>query len=473
MPDPLEALWEPDRPLEPDPLFAAHLRARIARALALPKGVTVSNLSLDPEPATLPALSGAQPVIPYLIVVDARRALDWYRDVMGADRKGEPLVMPDGRIGHAELEMSGGMIYLADESPESDVAAPRPGQGAAVSLTMSVPDVDRLAERAVRAGAVLERPPADHPYGRNAVIRDPFGHRWIISALAPRPARSRPPGQSRTSGSAGAPASAPAQADHAPRPAAASAEGAHQGDDGGFDQERTVGVGDIGYVSLWVPDVERAVDFFGDVLGWTYRPGSAGWARQVEGQSLAHGLFGGQERSTLFLCFYTDDVDATMERVRQAGGMTGEPRDEPHGRTVGCVDNQGVYFALVELPGHGGRLARDLRNGERNGDVSYVTMEVVDSEKARSFYGSVLNWQFSRGRVEDGWGVDDIVPMTGMQGGHARATTVPMYRVDDIYATVARLRARGGTSSDPEQQSYGLSAECVDDQGTRFYLGQH
>ena len=62
--------------------------------------------------------------------------------------------------------------------------------------------------------------------------------------------------------------------------------------------------------------------------------------------------------------------------------------------------------------------------------------------------------------------------MTGMHGGHDVATGVPMYRVDDIEAAVARVRAAGGTATDPERQPYGISAECVDDQGTRFYLGQ-
>jgi uncharacterized protein len=58
-----------------------------------------------------------------------------------------------------------------------------------------------------------------------------------------------------------------------------------------------------------------------------------------------------------------------------------------------------------------------------------------------------------------------------MHGGHARSTVLPMYRVDDIAAAVERVRAAGGTSTDPEQQPYGVTAECTDDQGTRFYLG--
>jgi PhnB protein len=37
-------------------------------------------------------------------------------------------------------------------------------------------------ERAVAAGAMVERPPADQPYGeRTTVFRDPFGHRWFVA----------------------------------------------------------------------------------------------------------------------------------------------------------------------------------------------------------------------------------------------------------------------------------------------------
>jgi uncharacterized glyoxalase superfamily protein PhnB len=36
--------------------------------------------------------------------------------------------------------------------------------------------------RAVEAGATLERPVADQPYGeRTGVLVDPFGHRWFIA----------------------------------------------------------------------------------------------------------------------------------------------------------------------------------------------------------------------------------------------------------------------------------------------------
>jgi len=155
MADPFEALRLPVPAVDPDPTFAARLRSRVERALALPEGVTVSNLTIDsapasaPHPGSPPAAVTPAAVIPYLIVSGARRALDWYVGALGATRRGEVITMPDGRIGHAELELRGSVVYLADESPESDVAAPRPGAGATVSLAFAVPDVDRSVDRAL------------------------------------------------------------------------------------------------------------------------------------------------------------------------------------------------------------------------------------------------------------------------------------------------------------------------------------
>lgn len=225
--------------------------------------------------------------------------------------------------------------------------------------------------------------------------------------------------------------------------------------------------GDIAYASLWVPDVDRAAAFFGAVLGWSYGPGSSGQGRQVEGATPHHGLQGGQERSDLFLCYAVDDVAAGVERVRAAGGQAEEPVTAPHGRVADCVDEDGTRFALYQLTGSE---ARGPANGARQGDLSYITMEVRDSTRARAFYATVVGWTFRPGRVEDGWGPEDVVPMTGMHGGHQQATVVPMYRVDDIQAAVGQVRALGGAAPEPERQPYGLSAECVDDQGTRFYL---
>ncbi|WP_119730956.1 VOC family protein [Thermomonospora amylolytica] len=426
--DPFEALREPVRPVDPDPIFAERLRERLRRALLEPTGGIMTTGTIIDRPAG--AATGEarlHTLNAYLTVDDARRALEWYPRAFGARVLGEPTVMPDGRIGHAELAVGDSVFMLADEWPELALAGPRARGGASVSLYLRVPDVDAVVDRAVREGATLDRPVADAPYGRNGVVYDPFGHRWMIITPAPEEAAAGP-------------------------------------------RLRT---GDIGYVSLWVPDVERAAAFYQAVLGWRYQPGSSEQGRSVEGLSQPMGLWGGQEHSTLMPCFAVEDVHEAVRRIRDAGGEATEPRTEPYGRVADCTDDQGMAFAVFE-PGEGGRAPADR---PRHGEISYLTFEVPDSARFRAFFGHVLGWEFVRGRVEDGWEARiDGTPvhyMVGLQGGHERPTVVPMYVVDDIDVAVQNVRAAGGTSTEPTRESYGMSAYCSDDQGTRFYLGQH
>ena len=119
---------------------------------------------------------------PYLCVADARAAIEWYVDVLGAEVVYEPIVMPDGRIGHVELAVSGARWMMSDEFEEAGVAPPDISRGSAVSLHLTVDDVDALAVRVTGAGTSMDRGPEDsEPAGRVAVFRDPFGHRWFLN----------------------------------------------------------------------------------------------------------------------------------------------------------------------------------------------------------------------------------------------------------------------------------------------------
>ena len=119
---------------------------------------------------------------PYLAVRDARAAITWYVEHLGAEVTVEPIVMPDGRVGHVELTVDGARWMMSDEHPELQVEAPMAGRGAAVTLHLTVTDVDAATTRAVAGGAHLDRGPEDSaPVGRIAVLRDPFGHRWFLN----------------------------------------------------------------------------------------------------------------------------------------------------------------------------------------------------------------------------------------------------------------------------------------------------
>ncbi|MBO9717992.1 MAG: VOC family protein [Pseudoxanthomonas sp.] len=116
----------------------------------------------------------------YLCVADAARAIDFYRRAFGATEKFR-LVEPDGRIGHAEVDFDGATLMLGEEYPEYGIRKPDPAHGHSASLHLHVDDADATIERAVAAGATLERAPADAFYGeRSGVVIDPCGHRWNI-----------------------------------------------------------------------------------------------------------------------------------------------------------------------------------------------------------------------------------------------------------------------------------------------------
>jgi PhnB protein len=128
-----------------------------------------------------PIPDGYPRVTPYLIISGASDAIDYYAKVLGTKERMR-LAMPDGKIGHAELELGDSVIMLADEFPDMGISGPGTVGGSPVMIHVYVEDVDDTFERAVTAGAEVLEPLEDKFYGdRAAQIRDPFGHVWSIS----------------------------------------------------------------------------------------------------------------------------------------------------------------------------------------------------------------------------------------------------------------------------------------------------
>jgi predicted enzyme related to lactoylglutathione lyase len=407
--DPFDALRTPPAPVAPDPEFARALRGRIERALLATDG--------EPGPSEAVALHA---VTPYLTVADAAAAIALYAEAFGARRRGEPILMPDGRIGHAEVVIGDSVLMLAEEFPEMDLLAPVHRGGASQSLHLEVPDPDSAVGRAVARGGVLERPVADGPHGRAGVVRDPSGHRWIVSA------QSHP---------------------------------------------RT---GQMTYAALWTREVERADRFYARVLGWTTvaSPNRDGRpTRQVSDLALPLGLRGTDHAPTLAPSYAVPDVDAAVALVRAAGGTTGEPADRAYGRAADCVDDQGLPFTLV-APTAGPR-----RRPDGPGELDYVLLRVPDTTRARAFYGTVLGWRFRPGTGPGYWHPEPAgrpsEPGSGLEGGHADAVVVPWFRVPDLDTALAAVREAGGRTVGPvRHQRGGPRIECADDQGARFGLAQ-
>ena len=119
-------------------------------------------------------------VFTYLCADDAAAAIDFYIKAFGV-RERFRLTEPSGRVGHAELDFDGTIVMLSDEFPEIGIRGPKTLGATPVSIHLHVDNADAMIQRAMAAGATLERPPQDQFYGeRSGVIRDPFGHRWMI-----------------------------------------------------------------------------------------------------------------------------------------------------------------------------------------------------------------------------------------------------------------------------------------------------
>jgi PhnB protein len=131
---------------------------------------------VDPIPAEYPRVS------PYLSVDDAAAAIRFYCDILGATERGR-MTGPDGKVGHAELEIGGSVVMLSDPFPGMSAPTPTALGGSAVTLMVYVTDVDDVFARALQAGATTIAPVQDQFYGdRSGQFEDPFGHRWNIAS---------------------------------------------------------------------------------------------------------------------------------------------------------------------------------------------------------------------------------------------------------------------------------------------------
>jgi PhnB protein len=124
---------------------------------------------------------GHRTVTPYLAIKNAARALEFYEKAFGATVR-YTLLMPDGRVGHAEISLGDSIVMLSDEFPEYGGKAPEAFGGSPVSIHLYVDDVDAFFKRALAAGARERKRVEDQFYGdRSGQLEDPFGHLWWVA----------------------------------------------------------------------------------------------------------------------------------------------------------------------------------------------------------------------------------------------------------------------------------------------------
>lgn len=131
--------------------------------------------------AVKPVPDGYHTVTAYLHVDDANAAIAFYAQAFGAAEIMR-LAMPDGRLGHAEIQVGDTRLMLADEAPDFGIRGPHALGGVSTHFMIYVADADAAVRRAIAAGAKELRPLQDQFYGdRSGTVVDPFGHQWTLA----------------------------------------------------------------------------------------------------------------------------------------------------------------------------------------------------------------------------------------------------------------------------------------------------
>ncbi|MEU7185797.1 VOC family protein [Streptomyces sp. NPDC045369] len=236
------------------------------------------------------------------------------------------------------------------------------------------------------------------------------------------------------------------------------------------------------WMELAVPDLDRAMDFYGALFGWTYE------TETMEGGRYAVALVGGQRAAGLMerpdaagggwtMYMAVDDCDGTAKRIADAGGrvLWGPVEIRDYGRAAIAEDTVGAQFGLWQGRTHVGcEIVNEPNSLVRNDLVA----PPAHAARARDFYAAVFAYtldgnpdmpgvDFTFLRRPDGHEIGGI--MGDASAGAASWGTC--FEVADTDAAVARAAAAGGTATEPEDTVYVRQARVTDPFGTEFVIG--
>jgi PhnB protein len=126
---------------------------------------------------------GYHTITPGLVVKDAHKAIEFYKQAFGAEVLGVKTTPEGSKVVHSEIKIGDSRLFVNDEFPDMGSHGPEPGKHAPVSLNLYVEDADSLFAQAVAAGASVIMPIADQFWGdRWGMVSDPFGHVWSVAS---------------------------------------------------------------------------------------------------------------------------------------------------------------------------------------------------------------------------------------------------------------------------------------------------
>jgi hypothetical protein len=237
------------------------------------------------------------------------------------------------------------------------------------------------------------------------------------------------------------------------------------------------------WVDLGTPDVDASVRFYGDLFGW--EADEAGPVEETGGYRLFRlrgkqvagvGPLQQEQMPPAWTSYvWSDDADATAEKVGGAGGQVFMPPFDvmDAGRMTVVADPGGAIIGIWQPNRHRGA---ELAN--EPGTWSWNELATRDMEAAAKFYNAVFGWETETHEFGEGsyteFKLDGKSIAGGMEMGDRFPSEVPphwtvYFAVEDTDAAVEKAKELGGSLVfDPMDSPAGRFAGLADPQGARF-----
>ncbi len=244
-------------------------------------------------------------------------------------------------------------------------------------------------------------------------------------------------------------------------------------------------VGAPTWIDLTTSDIERAQQFYGDVLGWTFEsagPEYGGYINAFSGGRHVAGLILNDPQwnspDVWGTYLHTADIHATVAKATANGAISCvEPMEvKDKGWMAVLTDPTGAVFGLWQPTGHVGF---ELF-GEAGAPV-YHQLTTRDYAKVLDFYRELFGWQietlsdtdefrYSTANF-DGEALVGIMDGTAVLPEDAPSNWFFFLGSDDVDKTVALVKENGGSVvRDAEDTPYGRLAAVADPTGAGFNL---
>ncbi len=108
--------------------------------------------------------------------------------------------------------------------------------------------------------------------------------------------------------------------------------------------------GKVVHVEIGAADADRAQGFWSGVFGWQVGPPMSpemDYRMFQSADDQGGAILASDEQGNLTVYFDTDDIDASIAKVRELGGEAGDKTPVPgHGWFAACRDTEGNAFSL-------------------------------------------------------------------------------------------------------------------------------